>query len=245
MSLLLLSRIDDLEDNIKTAISQEVDLFLKDLKGTSEQTVKNLKKEALDVFYADFAQDLRQTLIRDTRFRGDKGEQGPKGEQGKGKDGRNGKDGRDGKELNASVVAEQVLKILPTNEKPVTDIARALENLPDKDKLSVAAIRGLQQAIEQIKREVQRKAGGGGGGGGMGNVQTQTFSISASTTTVTTDFPIGQSGNAIMNFVYDNANLERTNHYTVGSDRKTITFDSDVTAQFVDNSSAYITYVRG
>ncbi len=105
-------------------------------------------------------------------------------------------------------------------------------------------IRGIDDMFNELSSRISRVKAGIPGGG-MGDPQHQVFNISAGTTTVTTTHSIAAGGNAVMNFVYDNANLERTNHYTVGSDNKTITFNTDVQAQFENNTTASITYIRG
>ena len=101
------------------------------------------------------------------------------------------------------------------------------------------------EAISLRITNIKARSGGGSKGGGMGDVQHETFSISVGTTTIKTAHPIAGAGNAIMNFTYQNANLERTNHYTVGSDKRTITFDSEVQSQFENNKTVALTYIRG
>lgn len=174
-------------------------------------------------------------------FKGDTGDQGikgndsiiqgPKGDIGeKGMDGINGKKGKDG----SSDTAEQIATKVNTLE----------------DKIERKTIKGLENEFLKLYKEISgiarfNKATKQSSGGGMGNTQHQVFNISSGTTSVTTTFPIAGAGNAIFNFTYENARLEMTNHYTVGSDNKTITFDADVQAQFENNTTAAITFIRG
>lgn len=163
-------------------------------------------------------------------IKGDKGDniKGDKGDKGDRGDFIKGDDGKDGS---------------PDEPKEIAKKLNTLEKEVDRK-----VIKGIDDEFLKIRKEisnVKREKGGGGGGGGMGNPQHQVFNISSGTTTVTTTFPIAAQGNAIMNFTYENARLELTNHYTVGSDRKTITFNSDVQAQFRNSTTAAITYIRG
>jgi len=104
----------------------------------------------------------------------------------------------------------------------------------------------LAPEIEEIKREIIRtRKGSKGGGGGVGDIQHESFSVNAGTTTVQTDFPIAGLGTAIYMASYQGQNLELTNHYTVGSDLRTITFHADVQSQMADNTTFAITYSRG
>lgn len=104
--------------------------------------------------------------------------------------------------------------------------------------IDIIAKNALQKAREKSKSN-------GGGGGGMGNVQHETKSVNFGTVSVTTTYPIANNGRAIFSFSYENATLELTNHYTVGTDRKTITFDDDIRNSFTDNTTVYISYARG
>lgn len=136
------------------------------------------------------------------------------------------------------------IKEVAKYEEP-TEIASKLNTLDEKVKMSV--IDGLEKKFELLKQTIQniKRGSGGTGGGGMGNTQHETFAISAGTTSITTAYPIAGSGNAIFSFTYENARLEMTNHYTVGANRKTITFHADIQAQFINNTVAAITYARG
>lgn len=167
---------------------------------------------------------------------------GPKGEPGKpGRDGRDGKstqgkDGRDG--------------------SPDTpgDIVKKLESLTGVQRLDKSAIKGLEEQFREIMKELrearkqmkkEQGGGGSGGGGGLGNVQHEVFSISAGTTGVTTAFPIAGGGNAIFKAAYEGQELDKDVHFTIGGNRKDITFDSGVQAQFQNGTKFSVTYIRG
>lgn len=172
-----------------------------------------------------------------------------------GKDGEDGKPGKDGLHGKPGVTPDPVLIAKMASEfvkqgedgSPDTpdEIATKLNSLEGVLKLSLFA--GLEDKLKDLKRALlvsKKDKKLGGGGGGMGDTQHETKDITSATTTITTDFPIANDGKAIFSFTYNNAVLERTNHYTVGADRKTITFDSDVQAQFENNTTVYIIYAR-
>jgi len=176
-------------------------------------------------------------------IKGERGDIGSKGEQGKSVIGVPGLQGLPGKKgitgRDAVVDVEAIMsRILPLIPKPIDGIDGVSPKIAD-------ILKEIEPEMEKIRQVVRRRQTPAKAGGGMGNPQHQVFTISSSTTTVTTDFPIAAGGTAIFNFVYENANLERTNHYTVGSDRRTITFGSDIQTQFENNTTASITYVRG
>jgi len=164
-------------------------------------------------------------------FEGPQGEsvQGPPGTLGEnGKDGRdglpgrNGENGKDGAETFTDEMREKLksFPIFSEVKRLITETAQTL-----------------------TRREAAR--GGGKGGGGMGNPQHESFSISSATTSVTTKFPIAANGTAIFPFTYQGQVLILNVHYTVGTDKKTLTFVPAVQAQLNNNSTVAITYVRG
>lgn len=97
-------------------------------------------------------------------------------------------------------------------------IATALNTLTEK--IEIKVIKGLRKEIERLGKEIQARGGGGGGGGG--NWQHESKSVTSATTTITTNFKIGGGGYAILGF-YQGQMIVRGTHYTVGSDRKTLT----------------------
>lgn len=145
---------------------------------------------------------------------------------------KSGEDGKDG-----SVITKKQLK------EKINSISGGVE---------IAVIKGLAtrlQTLEQMIREsnrIKRQHGGGSkGGGGMGNPQHETFTISAGTTAITTNYPIAAGGNAIFKSAYQGMALDKDVHFTVGANRKTITFDTGVAAQFENNTVFSLTYIRG
>ena len=110
-----------------------------------------------------------------------------------------------------------------------------------KNKVKMEAVDGLNNSLKNLERALRERGGGGrGGGGGMGNIQHESFSTSSATTTVTTSYKIGGSGFAVWAY-YNSALIMRGTHYTVGSDKKTLTF----TFTLDDSSNVDLIYVRG
>jgi hypothetical protein len=122
-------------------------------------------------------------------------------------------------------------------------IARGLEKLRGKAQLDYYALKNLPTIPNE--EETIRKSVGAMRGGGIGNIQHETFSISAGTSSVTTAHPIGGSGNAIFKASYENASLDKDVHYTISTNRRVINFVSGLQAQFVNNTTFSITYMRG
>lgn len=251
---------DELKDEIKN-IAQEI---VKDITETRDQTKERIIRETRDevermMKNKDF--DVIQTIVNKTvsqtlaNIKGDRGDKGEKGEKGDvGEPGQTPDKqeivqsvllkipppipGKNGKNANP----KDVLKLikLPKSETG-EQIAEKLNTT--KSSIKLAAIQGLEEELKSLSSRISNARQKSGGG--MGNVQHETFSISSGTTTVQTNHTIAGNGTAIVNFAYQNANLELTNHYTVGSDKRTITFDSDVQSQLQDNTIASITYIRG
>lgn len=163
---------------------------------------------------------------------GKEGKAGPRGKDGisirglAGKDGKAGKNGKPGKD--------------GSPDKPLK-IAEKLNTLTEKVDRSV--IKGLERDLGLIRTSVQRslreKGGGASKGGGMGNVQHETKEVSTTTTTISTNYKIAGGGFAIWAY-YQSALIVRGEHYSVGSDQKTITLL--FTAQ--DAQKIDIIYVR-
>lgn len=162
---------------------------------------------------------------------GPKGESiiGPQGKEGKaGKNGKDGKPGKNGKDGSPDKPDEVVLKV-----------NRA------KNKIKASQVEDLEEVIKDLRtsvREVKRKSKGGGG---MGEPQHETFPISQGTSSITTTFPIAAKGNAIFKCAYQGQELDKGVHFTVGANRKTITFHTSLQAQFINSTTVSITYIRG
>lgn len=164
-----------------------------------------------------------------------------------------GKDGKDAESVNEDALVAAVLSQVP----PPVPGKDGSPDLPDEvvAKVNKASVKIRQGQVEGLSEDLMRmatnireragKAGGGKGGGGMGNPQHETFAITAATTSVTTAFPIAAQGNAIFKSAYQGMALDKDMHYTVGANRKTLTFDAGVAAQFESNTIFSITYIRG
>ena len=148
-----------------------------------------------------------------------------------------------------------VEKILSQIKLPDTPTASAIADVVlkkvNKRKVEMEDVEGLLNKLHVLRRNIaelrgrKQSASGGQGGGGMGNPQHEEFSINSGTTTITTAFPIAAQGTAIFPFDYQGQVLRLNNHYTVGPNRKTITFDAAVQAQLVNGTTVGITYIRG
>jgi len=125
--------------------------------------------------------------------------------------------------------------VLPTYE----EIARGIEGLELAKKLDYHS--GLKNQPRQVSRASKTTKVGGGG---LGNVQHERFTINAGTTTITTAYSIADAGNAIFKSAYQGGVLDKDVHFTVGSDYRTITFNTDVQTQFENNTIFSITYSR-
>ena len=79
----------------------------------------------------------------------------------------------------------------------------------------------------------------GGGGGGSGNPQHESFAVSSATTTLTVTTPIAAEGFAIW-ANYNGQGIVRGTHYTVGTDRRTLTLLFNPQ----DGTSIDIIYIR-
>lgn len=153
---------------------------------------------------------------------GPQGPMGPKGQDGK--DGQSivgpkGEDGKDGSPDTAQQIADKLNTTEQTVEKKV--------------------IIGLEDELKGIKKVIREKGGGSGGGGGMGNIQHESKAVSSATTTVSTTYPIAGGGFAIWGF-YQGQMIVRGTHYTVGTDRKTLT----LTFTPQDSTSIDLIYIR-
>jgi hypothetical protein len=123
----------------------------------------------------------------------------------KGKDYFDGKDGKDGREIEPK------------------EIVKKLESLSGNSRLSTSAVRNLDEKLQELMQMIRRIPSGrrSGVGGGMGDVKNETNNTSSATTTLTTAHMI--LGGAAVWLDYNGQTLARGTHFTVGSDRQTIT----------------------
>lgn len=234
-------------------------LFMRNLERKYEEKLnqleEQLKAKLSSELKAELLEDIRTTLesIKRTR-KGDKGDQGAPGariiervEQTT----VTGPRGLPGRDADDEVIAERVLGRVKLPEVPTADliVQMVIARLAEQ-KLTVQDIEGLATTLSALNRNIgtlkqQKTSSKGSGGGGMGNVQHQVFDISAGTASVQTTFPIAGNGNAIFKCAYQGQELHMTTHFTIGTDYRTITFTAAVQAQFVNNTTIGVTYVRG
>lgn len=100
----------------------------------------------------------------------------------------------------------------------------------------------LKQLREQVRANLKKA---GKGGGGTGDIQHESKSVSAGSTTVQTSYPIAANGNALIKVAYRKFIWHKDIDFTVGADRKTLTFTSDASGTFINSSTVEITYIRG
>lgn len=148
----------ELQEAIQALTSRKEPIVL------DEVTAKEFEKvwESLDTLY---------TLKDKQPKKGDKGDMGPEGKQGpqgehgadgrdgkdgkegkpglkgeKGDQGENGKDGLNGKDANDESILKRLSEKLPSSGGPIRD---ALELLQENDRLSISAIRGLEEILKR------------------------------------------------------------------------------------------------
>lgn len=205
--------LENLLDNKGQTTQKDIEKALQEVKDLKAD-MQSKHQEMLNQFAVKKDVVLEEVKRKtDTMMREIEKQRGPQGIQGK--------PGKDGSPDTAKQVVEKVNK---------------------EGGVKMAAIEGLLDKIESIKKTAR---GGGKSGGGMGNPQHEVKSISAGTTSVTTTYPIAANGTAIFSASYEGQILDLNVHYTVGANRKTITFDSGVAAQLADNTAFSITYIRG
>lgn len=208
------------------------------------QLFNNIKDNLIEEIRQKTTDALALRLERLKDIRGDKGEEGKRGEKGEkgelGKDGKDGKPGREGKDGRDSFVpgpkgdrGDPGKDGSPDNPK---DIAKKLNTLTGV--LEMTVIKGLEKQLANVIRTTRER--GISKGGGMGNVQHETFNVSSATTSIDSAYPIAGGGYAIWGF-YQGQQIQRGTHYTVGSNRRTLTLT------FTPEDSTVITliYIRG
>lgn len=220
----VLRQLKENNDSLVVSTKKSVDIGTAALNKATGESLKSLRKEAANVekqsrevisTFSNLSKEIEKK-------RGPKGDKGDKGDVGIALDG---SDGRDG-----------------SPDLPI-DIKNKLEKLKGEKRLDKSAIKGLEELFNDFKRAINNlTTKKGGGGGGMGQPQHETFAISAGTISVTTSFNIAAGGNAIFKAAYEGAELHKDTHFTVSG--KVITFDSDVQAQFLNDTNFDVTYIR-
>lgn len=143
--------------NLQGRISDVIDQMESEIDTEREQVIERYDR-AIDKTVKEIKTDLKRINIKDVvrsmpELEGKRGPQGPKGEKGEpGKDGSDGEDGKDGKD--------------GTEIEP-SEIVDKLESLSGDDRLSVNAIKGLIEFINEKYPETPTMRGAGGGGSSM------------------------------------------------------------------------------
>lgn len=128
---------------------------------------------------------------------------------------------------------------VPKAEEILADVLAKLGDI----QITINAVAGLEERLNKLDQNIrtvkQRKGGSTGGGGGMGNWANKSFTGDGSTTQYTLDSMVAGSGTGII--VLINGQMQELGtHFSVGSDRKTITF----TTAPEENDAIFINYVR-
>lgn len=178
-------------------------------------------------------------------FKGERGDKGERGESIVGPEGPQGPQGKSGKD---STIPGPIGPQGPAGRDGAPDTAEQvrdkIQSLKGDARLDKNAIKGLAEELGLIMRTIKAKiiAGKDGkAGGGMGNVQHESFDVSSATTTVTAAYPIGGAGYAIFGMYYNGQQVHRGSHYTVGTNRRTLT----LTFTPEDSTKITIVYMRG
>jgi hypothetical protein len=218
----------------QAADENPVNAFLKDVAEMKvEELLADIPSEMRELVLTELAKIVSTVKKGDAgkdgkSIKGPKGEKGDKGDAGKDGKSIKGPKGVDGRKLKTVELLKKINKA--------------------KNGIKISSISGLESILDGFRRAMRenvRQKHGGGGGGGMGNPQHEVFDISAGTTAVTTNHPIAAGGNAIFKSAYQGMALDKDIHFTVGANRKTITFDAGVAAQFENNTVFSLTYIRG
>lgn len=245
-----------IKDRIRASISRTA---------TEQSPLLNIRKEVaggvksqMDVFKAEIVNEILskldiETVVERVLTSGVREQMMPKkgvhyNDGIPGMPGKDGAPGRDGMDAPSMEQIEKLVK-LHLKKAPKTkefqldlkalakDIARSLETLKGSEKLDYYALKNIPGI--DVARAME-KSYKGGGGGGMGQPQHETTATSSATTTVTTTYRIAANGRAAWVY-YQGQFLLWGVHYTVGSDRRTLTFTFTLT----DNTNIDITYFRG
>ena len=157
---------------------------------------------------------------------------------------------KNGKDADEQKIVQNVLTQIkmPEQKEIILDTPQQMADKINTldEKIEQHTIKGLaifMQSIQSAVRETRQQKTTQRGGG-MGNIQEQQFALTTGTASVQTTYPISQEGRGILKMLADQAELMRK-HYTVGSDRRTITFNNEIRRDFVENGELYISYIRG
>src|SRR3990167_576514 len=204
--------LTELRDTILQIAKDIISQRFEEIKQEAEQEIEELKDE----LSASLEEITSKTFKGDRGEKGDKGDRGEKGDSiqglpgknGKdGKNGNNGIDGKDGKNGNDGKSGKDGIELKPQ------EIVSKLESLEGSSRLSKSAIKGLEESLPLLSKNIQESKKGGGGG--MGNIQHESFNVSSATTTLTTSYKIAGNGTAIMGVFYNGQQIFYGTHYTI------------------------------
>ncbi len=208
----------------------------------------------------DLANKL-EMIKGDQGIQGEKGEQGNRGEQGlkgsDGKDGRNGsdgkdgklgKDGRDGRDGIDGRDGEKGLQgINGADGSPDTPeiIREKLESIEENDdKLSISAIKDLEEELKKLRKHIDSKVFFSGGGG-VGKHNVVAYDLSPYLDSITKQFslPAFWKVISVVSSSFPTA-FRPTTDYTTDAAASTITFTSEIEASttLATNQTIIITY---
>jgi hypothetical protein len=218
-----------LEKNM--AKSEELKLLANEIKSLpNPEEVKLDVKKDLDSFGKMFDKEIKRIKSLEDGKDGLNGKDGKDGRDGV--DGKDGKDGRDGIDGKGGVNGKDGINGKDGKDGS-PDTPEEVVSKVKKLGIPMSAVNGLEEALYRARSKKS------GSGGGMGNVENELKSVSSATTSITTNHPI--LGGAAVWLDYNGQTLARGTHYTVGSDRQTITltFTPD------DGTTIQVIYIVG
>jgi hypothetical protein len=220
----LAKNIDNLRSEVDTNLSSVVD-------GLKELDHKKADKEDLE--------EMKRIKLTPGP-RGDRGERGVPGFPGlNGVDGLDGKDGRDGLPGVDGEKGEKGEAGKDGSPDTPEEIKDKLENLPDKEKLAIEAIRNLRRELDELKKQKTIYVGGGGNSGGR---IVKSYDLSSQLNGVTKTFNIPAVWRVIDVKITHPAPLRENVDYTWTQTTITFTSEIDATTYLSSGQSVIIIY---
>jgi len=201
-------------------LTNKLEMLKGDKGDTPQKGVDYFTDKEVSQIVDDMVKQVKRWIPKD----GAKGDTGKAGKDGKdGRDGRDGIDGRDG---------ERGLQgINGADGGPDTPevIKQKLESLEDEDKLSIKAIKDLQEELDKIKKMKGTVQYVGGGGVGKHNVVAYDLSASLNGVLKTFSLPAFWKVISVHSSSFPNA-FRPTVDYTTDASASTITFTAEIDA---------------
>ena len=215
------------------------DIILSTTETLTEQIMGELKpkilKEVEDKVNSTIYDLTKNVKKGDTGKKGDSitGPQGEQGPAGKSIIGQAGPQGLEGK----SIKGEPGNNGKDGSPDTPDEIATKLNTL--KEKVNIKVIKGLEDIIRLLQRQIReaKKSGGSSGGGGMGNVLHERFTTSSATATVTLKNKVAADSNAIWVY-YNGQQIQKDTHYTISGTVITLL------ETLADNTHINVVYIR-